>query len=108
VSSKADPLADLAAVTDMVATRLASLLLRIDQLPAGVADEVKQAAAELDLYVAVLEQIGVDPDRPIPRPADLPKTKLPAATLAASTMRGGQPFPTPQAEEKRDERTAQR
>lgn len=91
-----DKLADLASTTDMVAARLSSLLLRIAALPDGVGDEVKAAGAELAPFVAILEQIGTDPDRPVPRPADLPRTKLPAATLAAATMPDGAPFPAPE------------
>jgi hypothetical protein len=91
-----NPLADLNATTDMVAARLATLLQRIAAMPAGVADEVQQAAAELEPYVAILEQLGADPDNPVPAPAELPRSTMAAPATADAVMPAGEPFPDPE------------
>lgn len=92
---KRDLMADLGATCDMIAARLGSLLLLVAQLPDGVGDEARAVGLELAPYVEILQQMGADPDNPIPVPANLPRTRRRAATLVDNTMADGAPFPAP-------------
>lgn len=96
MTDEPDVFADLDASTDIMAARLNSLLLLVAALPDGIGDAAKAAAAELAPFVSILQKMGSDAARPVPTPAELPRTDLPAATLAPSTMPDGEGFPTPQ------------
>lgn len=89
--------ARLAAATDVIATRLRSLIERVRALPA---DSVAVAAAQADAeslvpYVEILERIGTDPADPVPEASDLPKATVPAVTLTPVTMADGSDMPAP-------------
>jgi hypothetical protein len=90
-----DEVARLNATTDVIATRLESLVMRVEQLE-NAPPELKADAESLKPMVAVLRQMGADPADPVP-----PASALPAAVVAPPSLgpvlRGdGQPLPAPQ------------